>query len=227
MSAIENILTTEQFATQQANAIYRDGNEEMLGRDDFLRLFTAQLKNQNPLDPMKNEAFVAQLAEFSSVEGIKGMQSSLEALVANVRQESLLTGATLVGKRVAVSGGFGQGGGSRPTETLVNLADGAEALTMSVYDTEGTLVFRQNVGAIEPGEHRFAWSGQDMDGNPAPSGTYQVTASAVVDGRMKPAPVSVLAMVSSVSWTPDMQNLDLHLLGGDKVSLAQIQTIAD
>ena len=43
----------------------------MLGRDDFLRLFTAQLKNQNPLDPMKNEAFVAQLAEFSSVEGIK------------------------------------------------------------------------------------------------------------------------------------------------------------
>ena len=143
MSAIENILTTEQFATQQANAIYRDGNEEMLGRDDFLRLFTAQLKNQNPLDPMKNEAFVAQLAEFSSVEGIKGMQSSLETLVANVRQESLLTGATLVGKRVAVSGGFGQGGGGRPTETLVNLADGAEALTMSVYDTEGTLAFEK------------------------------------------------------------------------------------
>ena len=96
------------------------------------------------------------------------MQSSLETLVANVRQESLLAGATLVGKRVAVSGGFGQGGGGRPTETLVNLADGAEALTMSVYDTEGTLVFRQNVGAIEPGEHRFAWSGQDMDGNSSP-----------------------------------------------------------
>ena len=54
-----------------------------------------------------------------------------------------------------------------------------------------------------------------------------MTASAVVDGRMKPAAVSVLAMVSSVSWNPDMQNLDLHLLGGDKVSLAQIQTIAD
>ena len=66
-----------------------------------------------------------------------------------------------------------------------------------------------------------------MDGNPAPLGTYQVTASAVVDGRMKPAAVSVLAVVSSVSWNPDMQNLDLHLLGGDKVSLAQIQTIAD
>ena len=70
MSAIDSILTTEQYRTQQANAIYKDGEDgDMLGRDAFLQLFTAQLKNQNPLDPMENEAFVAQLAQFSSVEG--------------------------------------------------------------------------------------------------------------------------------------------------------------
>ena len=119
MSAIDSILTTEQYQTQQANAIYKDGEDgDMLGRDAFLQLFTAQLKNQNPLDPMENEAFVAQLAQFSSVEGIKGMQASLERLVGNLREQSLLTGSTLVGKRVAVAGGFGQGGGSRPTELL-------------------------------------------------------------------------------------------------------------
>ena len=78
MTNINSILTTEQFNAQQANSIYREGDSEMLGRDAFLQLFTAQLKNQNPLDPMENEAFVAQLAQFSSVEGIKGMQSSLE-----------------------------------------------------------------------------------------------------------------------------------------------------
>ena len=109
MSAIDSILTTEQYQTQQANAIYKDGESgDMLGRDAFLQLFTAQLKNQNPLDPMENEAFVAQLAQFSSVEGIKGMQASLERLVGNLREQSLLTGSTLVGKRVAVAGGFGQ-----------------------------------------------------------------------------------------------------------------------
>jgi flagellar basal-body rod modification protein FlgD len=228
VSAIDSILTTEQYQTQQANAMFKDGNDdEMLGRDAFLQLFTAQLKNQNPLDPMENEAFVAQLAQFSSVEGIKGMQASLETLVGNLREQSLLTGSALVGKRVAVAGGFGQGGGSRPTETLVSLQEGADMLTMSVYNKEGELVFRQNVGELEPGEHRFAWSGQDSDGNQMPVETYQITASAIVDGRMQIAPVSILETVSSVSWNHNGQQLDLQLLGGDTVSLAEIQTIAE
>jgi flagellar basal-body rod modification protein FlgD len=225
VSAIDSILTTEQYRTQQANAMFKDGNDdEMLGRDAFLQLFTAQLKNQNPLE---NEAFVAQLAQFSSVEGIKGMQASLETLVGNLREQSLLSGSTLVGKRVAVAGGFGQGGGSRPTETLVSLQEGADLLTMSVYNKEGELVFRQNVGELEPGEHRFAWSGQDSDGNQLPVETYQITASAIKDGRMQIAPVSILETVSSVSWNPSGQQLDLQLLGGDTVSLAEIQTIAE
>ena len=67
MSNIDSILTSEQFRSQQSN-VYREESEEMLGRDAFLQLFTAQLKNQNPLDPMENEAFVAQLAQFSSAE---------------------------------------------------------------------------------------------------------------------------------------------------------------
>ena len=100
-------------------------------------------------------------------------------------------------------------------------------LTMSVYNKEGELVFRQNVGELEPGEHRFAWSGQDSDGNQMPVETYQITASAIVDGRMQIAPVSILETVSSVSWNPTGQQLDLQLLGGDTVSLAEIQTIAE
>ena len=48
-------------------------NEEM-GQREFLLLFTTQLQNQNPLDPLENEAFVAQLAQFSSLESMKGMQ---------------------------------------------------------------------------------------------------------------------------------------------------------
>ena len=227
MSAIDSILTTEQYQTQQANAMFKDGNEdEMLGRDAFLQLFTAQLKNQNPLDPMENEAFVAQLAQFSSVEGIKGMQASLETLVGNLREQSLLTGSALVGKRVAVAGGFGQGGGSRPTETLVSLQAGADMLTMSVYNKEGELVFRQNVGELEPGEHRFAWSGQDSDGNQMPVETYQITASAIVDGRMQIAPVSIRKL-SAAFPESHWPAAGLQLLGGDTVSLAEIQTIAE
>ena len=65
--------------------------EQELGRDAFLKLLTTQLTNQSPLDPMDNEAFVAQLAQFSSVEGIKGMQASLENMVSGMRQEQMVS----------------------------------------------------------------------------------------------------------------------------------------
>jgi hypothetical protein len=55
----------------------------------------------------------------------------------------------------------------------------------------------------------------------------KLPASAVIDGRLEIAPVSVLETVSSVSWNPSGQQLDLQLLGGDTVSLAEIQTIAE
>ena len=70
-----SFLTTEQYSKQQDTSM---AVEEELGRDAFLTLLTTQLTNQSPLDPMDNEAFVAQLAQFSQVEGIKGMQTSLE-----------------------------------------------------------------------------------------------------------------------------------------------------
>ena len=80
ISEIKNesyIRTTDMLEEQKMKAA---AEEETLGRDAFLTLFTTQLKNQNPLDPMGNEAFVAQLAQFSQVEGIKGMQNSMEEL---------------------------------------------------------------------------------------------------------------------------------------------------
>ncbi|MEL0015540.1 MAG: flagellar hook capping FlgD N-terminal domain-containing protein, partial [Rhodospirillales bacterium] len=66
LSLPSNLLTTAQYEEQQAKALFE--KQENLDRDDFLILFTTQLKNQNPLDPLENEAFVAQLAQFSSLE---------------------------------------------------------------------------------------------------------------------------------------------------------------
>lgn len=227
MALDSSILTTENYMAQQANAIFNDGKEE-LGRDAFLQLFTAQLKNQNPLDPMENEAFVAQLAQFSSVEGIKGMQASLESLVGNLRTQSLLTGSSLVGKKIAIDGGVGAGGGGMVTEMLVSLPEDADALILSVYNGEdGSLVYREEISSVEAGEHRFGWPGKDRDGNDMPSGKYTFASSAIVDGKMVMAPTAVMSTVASVTWNPSSQQLDLQLFDGDSVSLDQVRTIAN
>ena len=94
-----SILTSNQYRTQQNSSALA---EQDRGRDAFLKLLTTQLTNQSPLDPMDNEAFVAQLAQFSSVEGIKGMQASLENMVSGMRQEQMVSGANLVGKKVVI-----------------------------------------------------------------------------------------------------------------------------
>ena len=222
-----NIMTTQAYMAQQSNAVFNDGSDD-LNRDAFLTLFTAQLKSQNPLDPMKNEAFVAQLAQFSQVEGIKGMQASLESLVGNLRTEKLLTGSSLVGKKVAVEGGVGSGGAGRVTETLVSLPMDADSLILSVYSgIDGSLVYREEIGAREAGEHRFGWPGLDGSGNEMPVGKYTFAASAIVDGKIETASTSVLSEVASVSWNPNSQQLDLQLHDGDSVSLDQIKTISN
>ena len=70
-----------------------------MGQKEFLLLFTTQLQNQNPLDPMKNEEFVAQLAQFSQLEATTSMSESLNGLVGSLQKERMLTGASLIGKK--------------------------------------------------------------------------------------------------------------------------------
>jgi len=72
---------------------------EDMGKQDFLTLFTAQLQNQNPLEPVKNEAFVAQLAQFSQLEALTNMQTSLDTFVTSMSGERMLNSASLIGKK--------------------------------------------------------------------------------------------------------------------------------
>ena len=92
-----NILTTKQYEEQQAKLLAKDTE---LDRDAFLKLFTTQLKNQNPLDPMENEAFVAQLAQFSSLEAMTGVRSSMDSMAADSKSSRFLLGSTLIGKKI-------------------------------------------------------------------------------------------------------------------------------
>ena len=86
-----NVKRYEDTATAKGR-----GGEDM-GKQDFLTLFTAQLKSQNPLDPVKNEAFVAQLAQFSQLEALTNMQGSMDNLVKTMAGERMLNGASLIG----------------------------------------------------------------------------------------------------------------------------------
>ena len=86
--------------TADAKAAAQAAQSDAMGKDQFLKLFTTQLQNQNPLDPVKNEAFVAQLAQFSQLEATTNMSSSLNALVSSLKGDRMMTGSALIGRAV-------------------------------------------------------------------------------------------------------------------------------
>ena len=80
------------------------GADEALGKDAFLQLLVSQLQNQDPLEPTSNDEFVAQLAQFSTLEGIEEMNENLVGLAVLQQGNALLSqltdSSTLIGKSV-------------------------------------------------------------------------------------------------------------------------------
>ena len=220
-----SILTSNQYRTQQnASALA----EQDLGRDAFLKLLTTQLTNQSPLDPMDNEAFVAQLGQFSSVEGIKGMQASLENMVSGMRQEQMVSGANLVGKKVVIEGGSFIGGNNEDSVGTVNLSGEADSLSFNIYDSAtGELVYSVTKRNVNAGARSLSWDGRSKDGSVLPYGAYTMTASAQMDGKTIPLQVTTTAEVRSVKWNPQLQQLALEIGEGIYIPLTAVERISN
>ncbi len=220
-----NIKTTAQHKKDQENAIL-NGNGGEMGQTAFLTLFTTQLQNQNPLDPMENEAFVAQLAQFSQLEATTKMSDSLQTLVSSMSGERMSSAASLIGKTVAVSDGKAIKTGE-PVEGSVSLANDVDSITLKVYSSSGALVRTGQIGAQKKGEYPFSWDGKDAEGNPLADGTYRIEATVTRFGTPTKAPVSTMASVRSVTTDAVTGDLKVELNDGSLVSLTEVKRIGN
>lgn len=72
-------VTGERGVSQTGQAL---AGSRQLGQQEFLKLLVTQLTNQNPLNPQDDREFIAQMAQFSAVEGVAGISRSMESLQA-------------------------------------------------------------------------------------------------------------------------------------------------
>jgi flagellar basal-body rod modification protein FlgD len=209
----------------QLNAPSGKATQEM-GKQDFLTLFTAQLKNQNPLDPVKNEAFVAQLAQFSQLEATTNMQASLEKFVSSMSNEKLFSSTGLIGRKVSVADSpvpMLQGEG---VDFSIDLPNGASGISLQILNAQGSVVRELVAGPQTPGTMNARWDGKDAAGNDLPDGRYSFLANAVVNGANTKISVNNLVPVQSISNQSADGSLNLTLVGGKTIPISQVKQIA-
>ena len=199
---------------------------ETMGQSQFLTLFTTQLKNQNPLDPVKNEAFVAQLAQFSQLEATTSMKQSLENMVASMQGDRMLAGSALIGRKVGVPNGPAVLLAGQPVTGTIDLPAGAEGVKLEVTNDKGQVVRTQIFGAQIAGAMNLSWDGLDDAGNNMPDGNYRFIATMTSGGKTTQPTVNTLATVRSVSNAGTADNTWLlEVDGGKTVSLNDVKRI--
>ena len=200
-------------------------NEEM-GEREFLLLFTTQLQNQNPLDPMENEAFVAQLAQFSQLEATTTMSDKMSGLVDALKGQRLTDGAALIGKQVAVPDGPAILKDGSAISGIISVPDGANSVSYSVYNRAGVLVKSEELGRRPPGDVLVRWDGTNQAGSRMADGAYRMIATVRgVDGTVTQLPISTPDTVKSVSYSTEADDLVLETVNGGTVNLSQVKQI--
>ena len=201
------------------------GGKEELGKNEFLELLVAQLNNQNPLEPQNNGDFIAQLAQFSTVEGVEKLNGSMESILSGYQSSQALQASSLVGRKVIIPADKAVVDTSETFKASMVLPQSSSNVYVNVYSGDGTLATRINMGAQEAGNVSFMWDGKNSDGETMPPGTYKFEAQASIDGETKGLYTLLPANVDSVTLGQGNGGLLLNLAGVGSVPLSQVHMI--
>ncbi|WP_312724714.1 flagellar hook assembly protein FlgD [Stutzerimonas kunmingensis] len=199
------------------------GND--LGKNEFLELLVAQMNNQNPLEPQENGEFIGQLAQFSTVEGVEKLNSSMETILSGYQSSQALQASSLVGRKVIVPADKAVVDTSETFKASLVLPTSSSNVFVNIYDSTGAAVGRVNMGAQEAGNISFMWDGKDSSGKVLPPGTYRFEAQATYQGETKGLYTLLPANVDSVTLGQNGGELMLNLAGVGSIGLSQVQVI--
>ncbi len=196
-----------------------------LSQTDFLKLLTAQLKNQDPTAPVNNDQLVSQLAQLSTVDGINTLNTTVSGIGAKLDGNSAASAVALIGKSVLVPGDVATRQNDGSVVGAVDVPAAADKVVVTIADRNGTLLRTFDLGAQPKGLAAFRWDGTDASGASVSAATVRVAAQIVNTGRSTAAPTDVLGRVTGV----DLSNAaapSLVVDGAGSVALSAVRQVA-
>lgn len=176
------------------------GNNGDLDKDAFLTLLVTQFQYQDPLNPMDDKEFIAQLAQFSALEQTMLTNENLEKVVISTNQQTVISVTDYIGRDISA---LGDNISSKDgAVSLVQFAASVEMASayVNILDLSGQVIDTVDLGAKAPGIHDFTWDGKRSNGSDAPDGVYRVAFSGKdMDGALVQVDTSVSGRVTGTT----------------------------
>ncbi|OIO04818.1 MAG: hypothetical protein AUJ49_02210 [Desulfovibrionaceae bacterium CG1_02_65_16] len=145
-----------------------------LDQSDFITILLAQLEYQDPNNPMDDKEMAAQLVQYSSLQMLTNINSSLTTLVSDNSTDTITAGANYIGKSIK-STGYNLTVSNGTVSTLYySLGESVTDATANIYDSDGDIICSVPIGSKGKGDYSFVWDGKDTNGNTCADGTYGI-----------------------------------------------------
>lgn len=195
-----------------------------LDRSTFMQLLVAELKNQDPLDPLQAREMVTQLSQLTSVERLTAIEEGIAGMTAETAGLASTQVSSLVGRQVTASASSLMLGELGSVHGAFNLARAASSVEVELRDQAGELVRTLSLGETPAGAQGFVWDGADAEGIRATAGRYRLAVSAR-DSQGDPIPTdtNVSGRVTEVHYDSGVPEL---MVGETKVRFDDVTSIA-
>lgn len=187
---------------------------------NFLRMLTVQLQNQDPMNPMDNAAMTSQLAALNTVDGINRLNDTMSSLMTQMQSANFMNLSGSTGKSLLAQGDAIYFSGE-PVYLSAKLESPATMLKAVIKDNAGQIVNQMELGSVAAGVTDLMWDGKNDAGESVAVGDYRVEFTATAADGSDSIPTSyVSAIVAAVGQTEG--DITLSLGDGRQISPADI-----
>ena len=200
-------------------------SSSQLGQDEFMKLMTTQIQNQDPFEPMDNGEFLSQIAQFGTVNGITELQESFSGFADSMKSNQALQATNIIGHGVLAETNTGLLTANGIMQGAVELPNYSSNVAVNIYDQSGQLVNRIDLGEQLQGTVPFAWDGMTFGGVHASAGQYRMEVEVVEGAQSFIYPTLMYGAVSGLDLGGVGEEMQVDVQGIGQVPFSSINQI--
>ncbi|ACL30142.1 flagellar hook assembly protein FlgD [Buchnera aphidicola] len=176
---------------------------------NFLSLLIAQIKNQDPTDPIKNSDLTSQLAQINTASGMQKLNNTVDQFSNQISKNQNIQLSTLIGRHVMVPNKKIIHTKDTKTQFGIELFEKATSVEIKITDDNNKTLYLKQLKETEAGRHNFFWDGQDLNKNSVMSGQYNISVIAKKNNQNVPVNSLSVGVVNSIIMSSGNAIIDL------------------